>query len=135
MTRDGWLAAHPYLQPVADLHALVEAAVAEAFIPVAPIPNWEDYADDFRAGVPLLHSSNAAIDLGRLEDAVHSLIQKLASSPARTLAEQCQILEAELRGVRAAERRRGRSRDVGFVLADAPRAVSLPGVGWSWLVT
>ena len=102
MTRDGWLAAHPYLQPVADVHALVEAAAAEAFVPVAPIPNWEDYADDFRAGVPLLHSSNAAIDLGRLEDAVLSLIQKLTSSPLPgTLAEQCQILEAELRGVRA----------------------------------
>ena len=40
MTR--WLAAHPYLQPVADVHALVEAAAAEVFVPVAPIPNWED---------------------------------------------------------------------------------------------
>ena len=28
MTRDAWLAAHPYLQPVADLHALVDAAAA-----------------------------------------------------------------------------------------------------------
>ena len=29
MTRDVWLAKHPYLQRVADLQALVDAAVAE----------------------------------------------------------------------------------------------------------
>ena len=97
MTRDVWLAAHPYLQPVADVNTVVEAAAADIVLPVAPIPDWEGYAGDFHAGVPLLRSSNAAIDLSRTEDAVLSLIKKLASSPLPgTLAQQCRVLEDEL---------------------------------------
>jgi FdhE protein len=97
MTRDVWLAAHPYLQPVADVHTLIEAAAAEICVPAAPIPDWEDYAGDFHAGVPLLRSAKAAIDLSRPEDAVLSLIKKLAaSSLPGTLAEQCRVLEADL---------------------------------------
>jgi FdhE protein len=97
MTPDAWVTAHPYLQPVADLHTRVEAAASEICVPVAPIPNWEDYAVDFHSGVPLLQSSNAAIDLSRPEDAVLSLIKRLASSPLPgPLAEQCRVLETEL---------------------------------------
>jgi FdhE protein len=97
MTRDAWLAAHPYLQPVADVDTLVEAAAAELSVPTAPLPDWDAYADDFHAGVPLLQSSKAAIDLSRPEDAALALIKKLASSPLPgTLAQQCRVLEAEL---------------------------------------
>jgi FdhE protein len=80
MTRDVWLAAHPYLQPVADMHTLVEAAAAEISVPVAPIPDWEDYAADFDKGIPLLQSSEVAIDLTVPDGAVVSLIEKLPSS-------------------------------------------------------
>ncbi len=101
MTRDAWLAAHPYLQPVADVHTLVETAAAEIGVPVASIPDWDDYAPDFYAGVPLLRSSKAAIDLSAPEQAVLSLIEKLASSPLpEKLAQQCRVLEAELHSVR-----------------------------------
>ncbi len=103
MTRDAWLAAHPYLQPLADVDALVQAAAAETCVPAASIPDWEGYAGDFHAGVPLLQSSSAAIDLPRPEDAVLSLIEKLASSPLPgTLAQQCRVLGAELQLARDA---------------------------------
>jgi FdhE protein len=81
VTRDVWLAAHPYLQPVADLDALVSAAAADIDIPVAAIPDWDAYADDFHAGVSLLHSPNAGVDLSVPEDAVLALIEKVAASP------------------------------------------------------
>src|SRR5688572_19324780 len=80
MTRDVWLSAHPYLQPLADVDAAVQAAAARTAVPVAPIPDWDEYASDFSAGVPLLHSSKAAIDLAWPEDAILSLIEKLDSS-------------------------------------------------------
>jgi hypothetical protein len=65
MTHDVWLVKHPYLQPVADLQALIDCAVAEVSIPCACIPTWEDYLGDFHFGIPLLRSSRVAIDFGR----------------------------------------------------------------------
>ena len=97
MTRDDWLAAHPYLQPVADVDAIVQAAASEVSVPSAPVPDWEAYAADFRAGVPLLRSAAVEIDLSLPEDGVLSLIRKLASSRLPgTLAQQCRELETEL---------------------------------------
>jgi FdhE protein len=99
MTRDAWLANHPYLQPVADLQALVESAATELPIHSARIPPWDDYRNEFHAGVPLLKSSTASIDLGDAEECVLTLIDTLASKglPA-TFAEQCRILSVELHG-------------------------------------
>lgn len=97
MIQDAWLVAHPYLRPVADVHALVEAAASEIGIPVAPLPDWEAYTPDFHAGVPLLQSEKAAIDLAVPEAALVSLIRKLASSTLPgPLAQQCRDLESEL---------------------------------------
>ena len=97
MTRDVWLARHPYLQPVADVQSIVEAAAAGIDVPRAPIPNWDDHAADFQAGVPLLRSSTVAFDFSGVETAVHSLIRSLASaSLPETLAGPCRDLEAEI---------------------------------------
>jgi len=97
MTRDVWLARHPYLQPVADVHALVEGMAARIPVPTAPIPDWDHYASDFHAGVPLLQSSTIAFDFAAPEPAVHSLIQEVASaSLPEPLATSCRDLEAEL---------------------------------------
>jgi FdhE protein len=97
MTRDVWLARHPYLQPVADVHALVEAAAAEIGVPAAPVPDLSNYADDFHAGVPLLESANVAIDLSGAEHAVHLLIKRLGSaSLPGALAQQCKALDPGL---------------------------------------
>jgi len=97
MTRDVWLARHPYLQPVADVHTLVEAAAAGIDVPTAPIPDWDQYAPDFHAGVPLLGSSALSFDFDEAETAVHSLIRRLASaSLPEPLATSRRNLEAEL---------------------------------------
>ena len=63
MTPDRWLEAHSYFRPLADLSAQVERAVAAIDVPDARIPDWEDYRADFLAGVPLLSSADAAVDL------------------------------------------------------------------------
>ncbi len=97
MTRDVWLARHPYLQPVADVHALVEAMAAGVAVPTAPIPDWDHYASDFHAGVPLLQSSTVAFDFAAVETAVYSLIREVASaSLPEPLATSCRDLVAEL---------------------------------------
>ena len=96
MTRDLWLERHPYLQPVADVHAVVEAAAAGIALPTAPIPDWDDHAADFQAGVPLLRSSSAVFDLAAAETAVDSLIGTLASaSLPEPLSTWCRDLASE----------------------------------------
>ena len=96
MNQDQWLATHPYLKPIAELHAAVEAVEAELAIPKIPIPNFEDYARDYRNGIPLLESD--AVDL-HLEDAENSFIElttRLASTRLPgNLAEECHRLAAD----------------------------------------
>jgi FdhE protein len=97
MTHDVWLAEHPYLQPMADLHAVVNSTAAGITVATVNIPAWENYVDDFNAGMPLLRSSKVAIDLGRAEGMIISLAQKLASKPLPgNLAQQSQALAADL---------------------------------------
>jgi FdhE protein len=97
MTRDAWLTQHPYLRPVAAVHAVVERAAADIPVPDTPTPDWDGYAVDFRAGVPLLESSRVAMDLLPPEDAVRSVIARLMSSPLPDpLALPCRALAAEL---------------------------------------
>jgi FdhE protein len=97
VTRDGWLAKHPYLQPVGELHALVDATADAISIPTARTPHWAEYTEDFHAGVPLLQSSKVVIGVSHLEKTVLSLIEALpASALPGTLAEQCRALKARL---------------------------------------
>ena len=79
MTLDAWLTKHPYLQPLADIHAVIETAADEISIARARIPSWDCYLEDFRAGVPLLNSSRVAIDLESVESVVPLLVEKLVS--------------------------------------------------------
>ena len=97
MTRNVWLARHPYLQPVADLHARVDTALAAVFIPSPAIPMWDDYLDEFYAGVPLLRSSKISIDLNPVGTAVAALLEELTAKPLPgRLAEETRALHAEL---------------------------------------
>jgi FdhE protein len=100
VTRDGWVDAHAYLRPVAQLCARVEglaADVAAAFgSPAAPA--WDDYAGDFREGMPLLRSSAVAIDLEPAGVLTAALVERVASGSADgKLASQAQALAGELR--------------------------------------
>ena len=98
MTPDLWLETHSYFKPLADLSALVDRAAAGTDIPDARIPDWEDYRADFLAGVPLLPSTTAAVDLepgGRMTEA---LLERLASgAPSEKLAAETRVLDTELR--------------------------------------
>jgi len=97
MTRDVWLTRHPYLQPVADVQSLVAAGADGVAVHSAPIPEWDHYAADFHAGIPLLRSSTVAFDFSAVETAVQSLIRSLASaSLPEPLAAPCRDLEAEI---------------------------------------
>lgn len=99
MTRDVWLAKHPYLQQVADVQALIDAAVMEIPMPAACVPSWDDYTSDFHAGIPLLRSPRVAIDFRDLERALTSLVQALALKPLpERLAQDSRTLEAQLSG-------------------------------------
>jgi FdhE protein len=97
MTQDLWLAKHPYLQRVADLQALIDAALAEIPIASAHVPSWDDYSGDFHAGIPLLLSSKVAIDFRDTEKPLASLVEALSLKPLPgKLAQDCQTLNAQL---------------------------------------
>jgi FdhE protein len=95
--RETWVASHPYLQPMAEVHALIESAVGEVELPSVSIPAWDDYLDDFRAGVPLLQSSAVEVDLDPAACAAASLIDKTALLPLpEKLASESRALASEL---------------------------------------
>ena len=131
MTPDPWLEAHSYLRPVADLSAQVDRAAAGIEVLDARIPDWEDYRADFLAGVPLLSSADAAVDLepgGRMAAA---LLERLAAGTSSgTLAAEARALDTELRREPQASRR-----IADFLLGDETLTPPSPGllryVGWT----
>jgi FdhE protein len=106
MTQDVWLGKHPYLQRVADLQSLIDAAVAEIPIPGACVPRWDDYISDFHAGIPLLRSPSVAIDFRDVERVLTSLVEALALRPLPgSLAQDSRTLETQLHSDRDSPRR------------------------------
>jgi hypothetical protein len=81
MTQDAWLDKHPYLQPVADFHAQISAAVAGISIAGAHIPSFDNYIGDYKAGTPLLQSAQAEIDFEPAEVILVSLIESISAKP------------------------------------------------------
>ena len=81
MTLAEWLRAHAFLEPVARMRARVDAAIDAAAIPAPPPPDWEDYTDDLVAGVPLLLSDAAAVDLQPAGAAIVAVAVSLAAGP------------------------------------------------------
>ena len=130
MIPDGWLRAHAYLRPLADLEAQVEAALARIDTGRPAIPSWEAYATDFGAGVPLLSSAEAAVDLEPIGSATVALVTALAKSPLpERLALELRELGAELRA-----EPRAPLRIAEWLLGDEALAPSSPGLlrflGW-----
>jgi FdhE protein len=63
----------------------------------AVVPNWNRYIGDFQAGVPLLHSAEAAMDLQPVGRMVASLVEALGSKPLlQPQPEEVRALIAEL---------------------------------------
>jgi FdhE protein len=133
MNQNGWLKTHSYLQPLASLQAQINAEIAEIPIVRPSIPEWDGYADDFYAAVPLLHSPKARIDLDPVEKYIALLVEKLAaSSLPYSLAEESKVLNTEL-----CQAPNAPCAAVGWLLHDAPFTTSVPGflryIGWKAL--
>jgi FdhE protein len=129
LTAEGWLVGHPYLEPLANFRARVEAA-AEAIVPAtASVPRWEDYRDDYQAGVPLLRSSSVALDLGPVDAFVVTLAERLDSAPQGPAAVELASLAAEISA--------SRPRVVAWLLGDDVLTTQSPGLlrflGWTTL--
>ncbi|HTB92266.1 MAG TPA: formate dehydrogenase accessory protein FdhE [Candidatus Sulfotelmatobacter sp.] len=133
MTQDVWLESHPYLRPVADFHAQVAVAVAGIPSGSAHVANWDCFLGDYQAGIPLLWSSPAAINLEPVEAILVSLIESMASTPLpEKLAVECQASGTQLRGELNAPRRA-----VAWLLGDEAFKPVHPGLlrylGWTAL--
>jgi FdhE protein len=97
MNQVAWIEKHPYLQPVADLHRLVDAALEEISVPSAHVPSFDDFIDEFHVGVPLLLSSTIATDFAPVVTAVTSVVERLAlQSLPGNLTEEVRALHGEL---------------------------------------
>jgi FdhE protein len=128
VTPDAWVERHSYLAPLASFSKRVDDAVARLEPARVPIPNWDDYAADFRAGVPLLRSADAGVDLEPAGTMTVALVGKLSSSDFPRAAEAA-TLHAELRREPDAGRRLA-----DWLLGDDGFAPSSPGLlrylGW-----
>jgi FdhE protein len=131
MTSDPWLEAHAHLRPLADLAVAVDRAAAGVDLLDARIPDWEDYRADYLAGVPLLSSADAAVDLepgGRMTGA---LLERLASGASSgRLAEESRALAEEL-GHEPQVSRRIADFLVGDETLTSPHSGLLRFVGWT----
>ena len=97
-SHDSWLVRHRYLQSVADVRTIVDAAAARVPAPPVSTPQWPDYLDDFHAGIPLLHSERAGLDLVEPVSAVLSVLDALRAMPAALpFSARCRALDADLR--------------------------------------
>jgi len=124
MTPELWLEAHSYLRPLADLSAQVDRAAAEIDLPEARIPDWEDYREDFLAGVPLLPSAAAAVDLEPGGRTAGAILERLASGTSSgRLAAETRALDTELRREPQVSRRLA-----DFLLGDETLRPPFPGL-------
>ena len=97
MTRDVWVAMHPYLRPVADFHRAIEVTLTTVSFPPLCIPSWGDYADDFHLGIPLLQSQSVATGFESLAPPMLAITQMLVSKPLPgKLAEEVRDLYSDL---------------------------------------
>ena len=132
-----WIAAHPYLRVLARFHAIVDEAVA-AVPPRSLAPARLDaYAPDHEAGVPLLHSPAAALDLAPAGEQLEEVVARVAEGQApEKLRSDAAALVALLRASPVA-----RAEAVAFVRGAAgsgPAAAHaglLRFLGWSTLRT
>jgi len=124
MTQELWLEAHSYLRPLAELSAQVDRAAAGIDVLDARIPDWEDYRADFLAGVPLLPSTAAAVDLEPGGQMAGVLIERLASGTSSgRLAAEIRALDTELRRATWGSRRIAE-----FLLGDETLTPPYPGL-------
>jgi FdhE protein len=130
VARDPWLDTHPFLRPLAGFCAKVEAAASQAGAAVVAMPAWDDYRNEYLAGLPLLQSADAAVDLEPAGRMAVALVERLASdSAAGPFAADARLLGEELRREPAAA-----NRVASWLIGDSDFAPSRPGLlrylGW-----
>ena len=97
ITQDVWLARHPYLQRVADFHSKVSATAASTPVGRPHTPNFDNHVADYKAGIPLLWSSQVVIDFEPAEALLVSLVESLALQPLpEKFAGECRVLHTQL---------------------------------------
>jgi FdhE protein len=124
-----WLDTHSYLRPIADLADEINAVAAGIETLDSRIPDWDVYRRDYLAGVPLLSSADAGLDVepgGRMAAA---LLERLAFGTS-SIGPEARALVAELRDEPQLSRR-----IADFLLGDDTFSPSSPGllryVGWT----
>jgi FdhE protein len=75
--RTRWLAAYPYLEPLARLHDALGQAPATAALPV---PGFDPHQPDYDEGVPLLRSAHVPVDVRPAAPAVPALAEAVAAA-------------------------------------------------------
>jgi FdhE protein len=127
MSLDEWLRSHPFLDSLARVRNRVDAAVAKE-VTTLPVPaDWDEYVEDYAAGVPLLQSQ-MRIDLAPVGPAIMSVLQHLGADSSSALGSDAAALREYL-AEDAAE-----SRIVDWLLGDdawTPEGAGLlRSVGW-----
>jgi len=108
LNADGWLAAHEYLRPVAELRALVDRAAADlqAATGTAALPSRDEYREEFLSGVPLLRSARVVVDLEPAGAMTAALARAVAAqAPPGRVRDEAAALDAALRSEPEASRR------------------------------
>jgi FdhE protein len=91
------LTSHPYLQGVAELHAIVQRAASSISPAKATALSFDDYREDFLKGVPMIQSSAIALDWAPVETSIQTLVATLVASPLQDkLTEETRTLCTEL---------------------------------------
>jgi FdhE protein len=84
MTLDQWVLDHPFLEGIARLLARIDKAAKSVAVPSLCFPDWDGYRDDFAAGVPLLASTAAAMDVSPVDEAVPRVLHALRGDTGAT---------------------------------------------------
>ena len=77
MTLHEWIVSHPFLEGAARYRARIETAARTVPVPSLGFPDWDDYREDFAAGVPLLASAAVGMDLSPVDAMVPTVVDAL----------------------------------------------------------
>jgi FdhE protein len=132
VTDEDWLASHPYLQPLADLQRVIDIEAKHIPPYAGAHPNWSDFLEDFKSGVPALKSRSISIDLGEAEAAWPPLLERLISRPLPPeFAERLAALRFDMNSAGARHGAIGSLLDRGSFVASDPGFFQF--LGWTVL--